>query len=165
LTTRWRADAQEAAIDPTHDGNEFSFYYRSRLELHRFDGRHVVCEDIRKGCSALSPNDGVAGRYSYLAVAQTKDAGNAPRLIELPSTRRCAAHRRLTFGLRTPRGDRLSVVAVYVNGRRVRRLAGHAIRSRITVGGLPRGRFWFRVAVATAHHGHYASRARYRSCG
>ena len=30
LTTRWREDPTEAAVDPNHDGNAFSFYYLSR---------------------------------------------------------------------------------------------------------------------------------------
>src|SRR3954447_16096131 len=33
LTTRWRDDAAEAAVDPDRDGNLFSFYYRSRLDI------------------------------------------------------------------------------------------------------------------------------------
>jgi dienelactone hydrolase len=32
LTDRWRHDATEAHVDPTHDGNALSFYYGSRLE-------------------------------------------------------------------------------------------------------------------------------------
>src|SRR6185437_3405766 len=30
LTKRWRHDGDEAAVDPFHDANAFSFYYRSR---------------------------------------------------------------------------------------------------------------------------------------
>jgi dienelactone hydrolase len=167
LTTRWRSDASEAAVDPNHDGNEFSFYYRSRLDLHRFGGAHVVCENIRQGCGALSSQDGFAGRYSYLAAAQTKDVvpSKSPRLIELPSEHRCVSAGTLTFGLRTPHADSLRVVAVYVNGRRVKRLTGQSIHSRITVRHLPSGIYGLRVAVATAHHRHYAARAHYRSCG
>src|SRR4029079_9736051 len=32
-TDRWRDDRPEAAVDPDHDGNQFSFYYPSRLDL------------------------------------------------------------------------------------------------------------------------------------
>jgi dienelactone hydrolase len=167
LTTRWRGDKAEAAVDPTGDGNLFSFYYRSRFDFHRSNGAHVVCNDVRKGCAALTSTDGLNGRYSYLAAAQTRDHANPAtvRLILLPSTRRCVAHRRLTFGLRTPHGDRLDVVAVYVNGRRISRLTGRRIHSRVDVHGLPGGRVALRVAVATRHHRHYAARAAYRSCG
>jgi hypothetical protein len=72
LTTRWRSDAREAAVDPGHDGNLFSTYYRSRLDLGHDGGRRVTCEDLRTGCSALAP-DGRPADYSYLAVATTPD--------------------------------------------------------------------------------------------
>ena len=35
LTNRWRHDAAEAAVDPNGDGNMFSFYHRSRLDITR----------------------------------------------------------------------------------------------------------------------------------
>ncbi len=38
LTQRWRADPVEAAVDPNHDGNAFSFYYYSRLDIHLSGG-------------------------------------------------------------------------------------------------------------------------------
>jgi hypothetical protein len=68
LTNRWRHDGQEAAIDPDHDGNMFSFYYPSRLDIKGFD-----CEDLRKGCPAMSDRDGVSGDYSYVAIDRSPD--------------------------------------------------------------------------------------------
>lgn len=65
LTNRWRGDAQEAAVDPDHDGNMFSFYYRSRAAFHLADGTPVSCNDIRSGCAALG-NDGLPPAYSVL---------------------------------------------------------------------------------------------------
>jgi len=52
LTDRWLHDPQEAAIDPGHDGNMFSFYHPSRLEIHTFAGQAKVAKGkrlIRKG--------------------------------------------------------------------------------------------------------------------
>ena len=51
LTTRWHNDAAEAAIDPDRDGNMYSFYYRSRLDIRRAGGGRFKCEDIRSGCA------------------------------------------------------------------------------------------------------------------
>jgi hypothetical protein len=64
FTDRWRADADEAAVDPDHDGNLFSFYYDSPLWV---DGR--ACADLRtaQGC-ALAP-DGL-GPFSALAASR-----------------------------------------------------------------------------------------------
>jgi dienelactone hydrolase len=69
LTNRWRHDGAEAAIDPDHDGNAFSFYYPSRLDIAGAD-----CEDLRAGCAALSDDDGYPGEYSYVAIDRSPDA-------------------------------------------------------------------------------------------
>jgi dienelactone hydrolase len=69
LTTRWRDDAAGAAVDPSGDPNDFSFYYRSRLDVHRADGTRFTCEDLRSGCPGMVDQDGYAGSYSYLDVA------------------------------------------------------------------------------------------------
>ena len=68
LTTRWQSDSLEAAIDPNNDGNLFSSYYRSRLDIRTGGGR-FTCEDMRAGCPGLTSNDGWSGGYSYLEVA------------------------------------------------------------------------------------------------
>jgi hypothetical protein len=73
LTQRWRDDPVEAAIDPNHDGNGFSFYYYSRLDIHRSDGSVFRCEDLRDGCAGLTSADGYPGNYSYIAIDTTRD--------------------------------------------------------------------------------------------
>jgi hypothetical protein len=67
LTNRWREDPAEAAVDPNHDGNAFSVYYLSRLDIHLADGEVFDCEDLRDGCPGMvsEPNP---GSYSYIAV-------------------------------------------------------------------------------------------------
>ena len=74
LTTRWRHDGREAAVDPTGDGNLFSRYYRSRLDLGHHGGRRVRCENLRAGCPALSGRDGRPAGYSYYRVVSRPDA-------------------------------------------------------------------------------------------
>ena len=66
-TDRWRADAPGAEVDPEGDGNLFSFYYRSRLDMESFG-----CEDLRSGECGLRP-DGEPVPYSYLAEALSSD--------------------------------------------------------------------------------------------
>jgi dienelactone hydrolase len=73
LSTRWRSDLLEAQVDPTHDGNAFSFYYPSRLDVHRADGSPFDCENLRAGCPGMTAADGFAGPYSYLAVDTSPD--------------------------------------------------------------------------------------------
>jgi dienelactone hydrolase len=77
LTNRWRADAQEGAVDPHNDANMFSFYYRSRLAIGLSGGGRFTCEDMRPGCAGLRANDGQPADYSYLKIATSKDAASA----------------------------------------------------------------------------------------
>ncbi|HEX8053200.1 MAG TPA: hypothetical protein VF517_09420 [Thermoleophilaceae bacterium] len=69
-TTRWRADARGAEVDPAGDGNLFSHYLKSRLAIGGFR-----CEDMRTGCAGLSADDGRPPNYSYYDVAKTADDG------------------------------------------------------------------------------------------
>ena len=73
LTNRWREDPVEAAIDAHHDGNAFSFYYYSRLDIHLANGTPFDCENLRKGCAGMT-NERNPGSYSYLAT-DTSPAG------------------------------------------------------------------------------------------
>ncbi|TMM14889.1 MAG: hypothetical protein E6G01_11905 [Actinobacteria bacterium] len=78
LTTRWQRDLPEASIDPNHDPNMFSFFYQSRLDIHRAGGGTFDCEDMRTGCPGLVGNDGQPGVYSYPTLATSPDDGPTP---------------------------------------------------------------------------------------
>ena len=100
LTTRWRSDTAEAKIDPTHDGNMYSFFYQSRLDIHA-GGTVFDCEDLRAGCAGLVSNDGAPPGYSYVALATTPDTGSVPANAPLgtglyPKTARLPSRRLLT---------------------------------------------------------------------
>lgn len=73
LTSRWRHDKIAQSVDPSHDGNVFSFYYPSRLDIHRYGGGHVLCRNLRRGCAALYRRDGVRGAFRYVRIDQTAD--------------------------------------------------------------------------------------------
>jgi dienelactone hydrolase len=73
LSTRWEHDADEAKVDPSHDGNAFSFYYYSRLDIHLAGGGVFDCEDLRTGCAGMTGADGYPGDYSYLAIDTSPD--------------------------------------------------------------------------------------------
>ncbi len=89
LSDRWFDDAQEAAVDPDGDGNMFSRYYRSRLDIGLSDGGRFDCEDIRPDamrpdppstfpsntCTGWVPaaDDGWPGNYDYVAIDTSPD--------------------------------------------------------------------------------------------
>jgi pimeloyl-ACP methyl ester carboxylesterase len=75
LSERWREDPVEAGIDPRGDGNAFSFYYLSRLDIHRRNGTAWDCEDLREGCGGMiaTAKDGFPGSYSYMSIDTSPD--------------------------------------------------------------------------------------------
>ncbi len=81
LSDRWRADAKAASVDPTGDGNLFSFYFRSPVAITTPEGR-FECSDLRGGCEGrLVPRarDGFAADWSFLSerVTPSGDRGDA----------------------------------------------------------------------------------------
>lgn len=80
LSQRWREDPAEAAVDVNHDGNAFSFYYLSRLDIHLHSGQAFDCEDMRAGCAGMVPTkrDRFSGEYSYLGIDTSPDASSGP---------------------------------------------------------------------------------------
>jgi dienelactone hydrolase len=77
LTDRWRRDGEEAAIDqPNHDGNLFSFYYRSRLDIGLAGGKRYANENLRDDAAGLSPRDGYRGTYDFVDIDRSPDGAN-----------------------------------------------------------------------------------------
>jgi hypothetical protein len=62
LTERWRDDPTEAGVDPNGDGNAFSFYYWSRLDIHLAGGQAWDCEDLRAAARGWSPTTDIPVR-------------------------------------------------------------------------------------------------------
>ena len=66
LTLRWHDDAATRRLDG--NGNLLSWHFRSRLDIHRADGRRYRCEDLRRGCAGMVPaaRDGWTGTYDFV---------------------------------------------------------------------------------------------------
>jgi dienelactone hydrolase len=160
LTDRWRNDAREAEIDPHGDGNKFSFYYRSSLDIARAGGGRAICDDLRAGCPALTSSDGQPPNWSYVGFANTPDRpaagpGAKPRRPTARVKRRLslrASRRRLSVRVDLFEPARVLVtVRPAGGGRVVARLASkmapgrHTLRVPLSLG--PGG---YRVEVAVA---------------
>jgi dienelactone hydrolase len=127
LSTRWRSDSTEAAVDPVHDGNAFSFYFSSRLDIALPGGRRFDCEDLRDGCPAMVPAsaDGFVGPYSYASIDTTPDTVHGPGSALKRGTSLSACRAGYSLRLRAPR--RITRVKVYVDGRLVRTEHGRSV--------------------------------------
>ena len=167
LTNRWRADAPGASIDPKGDGNLFSGYLRSRLDLGRGGGTRVVCEDVRAGCPELVADDGEPANYGYLREARTQDAADA-RVIGAPaSTPRgaCRSRRSFALRLRAPKGERIRSARVRINGRTVQTVRGRDVRRvRIDLRGRGKARYRVVVAARTSRGRSFSLVRTYRTC-
>ncbi|HEV3227942.1 MAG TPA: hypothetical protein VGY97_00600 [Solirubrobacteraceae bacterium] len=172
LTNRWRVDGQEAAIDqPNHDGNMFSFYYRSRLDIHLASGGTFDCESMRPGCPGLTSADGYQGDYSYIALDTLPDGtSTSPGARALTSTsgvysapaQACLSTAHRVVPLRYKHA-RIVQARVFVDGRPVKTAHGRALR-RVTVPPLSPGSHRVRV-VARASDGRRFSTVRtYYGC-
>ncbi|HTU85666.1 MAG TPA: hypothetical protein VMF57_08850, partial [Solirubrobacteraceae bacterium] len=140
LTERWQNDPIEASIDPNHDGNAFSFYYYSRLDIHLANGQVWDCEDLRDGCPGMVPEseDGFPGIYSYLAVDTSPDSVSGPgaALQASSSLTPCVASKAVVFRLARFHGKPITRVRVYVGKRLVMTRRGRSLRS-VRLSGLP----------------------------
>jgi dienelactone hydrolase len=137
-STRWRDDPVEAGVDPNHDGNAFSFYYYSRLDMHLADGAVFDCEDLRDGCPGMTNDDGYRGSYSYVSIDTTPDAVTGPGapLAKGSTLTPCASRQAITIRLPRLKGRRITKVKVYVDRRLVLTRRGRRLRS-VSIAGLP----------------------------
>jgi dienelactone hydrolase len=185
LTSRWRADGEEAAIDqPSHDGNMFSFYYRSRLDFRLAGGQRYDNEDLRGSAAGLTSSDGFPGSYSYVSTDRSPDTANtsfgscagaqspagAHSKAPVPP---CTSLRRVVIRLRHPVGTRVRRADLFVGKRRVRsftaRGAGGALgRLTVDLRGLARGTFTVRIRMRVVGRSGKARTVtdtrRYRTC-
>jgi hypothetical protein len=140
LSQRWRDDPVEAGVDPTHDGNAFSFYYLSRLDIHLAAGGVFECEDLRDGCPGMVAQaaDRYPGNYSYVSIDTSSDSvtGPAATLKPTSSLAACARRARIRFPLRRIDGRAITRAQVYVDHRLVLTRRGRSLRA-VTIAGLP----------------------------
>jgi hypothetical protein len=78
ITSRWLGDRPEAEVDPNGDGNMFSFYFRSRLDIGLTSGSRFRCEDMRRPDCGLQP-DCEPVPFWYIDLVRSPDSERAPR--------------------------------------------------------------------------------------
>jgi len=88
-TNRWCDDAAEKAVDDQAppDGDMFSTYLTSRLDIHADSGAAFDVEDMRAACQSathLTPDPWPAN-FSFLAYANTPDSAATPGATTNPA--------------------------------------------------------------------------------
>jgi dienelactone hydrolase len=165
LTDRWRADAPEAAVDPNGDGNMFSAYYKSRLDIGLNGGGRFLCEDMRPGCPGMvaASADGQPAAYDYIKVATAPDSAASPG-VPIPSSggvNGCATKP----GRVVPLHYKVRIVraTIFVNGKRVRVIKGHRIK-RVPIPDAGSGKHVVKIVLRSAKGRKYTSVRTYKGC-
>jgi dienelactone hydrolase len=164
LTNRWRADAQEAAVDPHGDGNMFSWYYKSRLDIGLSAGGRFVCEDMRPGCPGMAASDGRPANYDYLSIVTSRDSAATPGVNPPSGT---GVH-----GCKKSQGRRVLLdydvrivrAAIYINGKRVRVYRGRSLE-KLVIPPAGSGRQVVKVVLVSSRGRSWARTRTYRGCG
>jgi len=153
LTERWRGDPVEAAVDPNHDGNGFSFYFHSRLDISLPGGGRFDCEELRDGCPGMTSADGFPGDYSYATIDTTPNATHGPGASLRTGNGLTPCTSRAGLWIRLPRihGRSITLVRVYIDRRLILTRRGRRLRA-IEIPALPgSARHRVRVRFSTAH--------------
>lgn len=72
---RWQNDQATKTIDPSKDGNLYSNYFDSRLDITLQSGTKFSCENLRTGCAGqpAATNDCGVADFGYLPVAKASN--------------------------------------------------------------------------------------------
>jgi hypothetical protein len=158
-------------VDPNHDGNAFSFYYYSRLDIHLAGGGHWDCEVLRDGCPGMVSADGYPGNYSYAVIDTSPDAsGPGAGLKSGSGVLACPSSSAVRLRLRPVRGAAITKVKVFLDGHLVLTRRRRSLRAVILTGvpgtGAHRVRLWLYTRHGLAKrtsHVVYGCRHRARS--
>lgn len=117
--------------------------------------RAATCES-----GALDDDDATATAAPTSAPAPV----SANSAITLPSAAKCVSRRTVTVGLKAPAGQTFRSVKFLLRGKVVKTLKGRAIRTKVSLKGLPRGRFTLEVRAQTAAGRSYTATHHYVTC-
>jgi dienelactone hydrolase len=159
-TSRWRSDAAEAAVDPNGDGNMFSAYYKSRLDIGLSGGGHFLCEDLRPGCPGMSADDGQPAAYDYLSIVTSKDEATATQPNQPAKT--CTKKAQRTVKLHYGR-TRIVRAVIYVDGKRVKTVRRHSIKS-VTIPAFSKAKHRVKIVLHSSRGRNYTSVRTYKRC-
>jgi dienelactone hydrolase len=169
LTSRWRNDAAEKAVDPTGDGNMFSWYYRSRLDIGLHGGGRFKCEDMRTGCQGLLADDGQPKDYEFVKIDTSPDkpgtggsggtggGGSGSGGIHGCGDKKAGRTVPLHYKVRIVRA------IVYINGKHVKTYRGHRL-TKVVIPPAGGGKQTVKIVLVSAKGKRYTSVRTYKGC-
>jgi dienelactone hydrolase len=161
LTERWRNDAAEAGVDPNGDGNMFSAYYKSRLDIGLAGGGRFLCEDMRPGCAGLRGDDGRPAAYDYLALATSPDKQGPGGAPPGGGIRGCSKKARRVVPLH--HRTRIVKATVYINGKRVKVTRGRRLK-KVAIPDAGGGKQRVKIVLVDARGKRFTSVRTYKGC-
>lgn len=88
----------------------------------------------------------------------------ASSVVRLPSSKTCASRRKVTIRLTAPKGKTFKSVRIRLRGKTVKTLKGKRITARVSLRGLPRGRFTLDVRAVTNDGKPFVQKRHYVTC-
>jgi hypothetical protein len=85
-------------------------------------------------------------------------------VVSIQKSTTCESRRTISVGLKAPKGKTFSQVKILLRGKTLKTLKGSAIRTKVSLKGLPRGRFTLQVKATTTDGKHYNSTRHYVTC-
>jgi hypothetical protein len=85
-------------------------------------------------------------------------------VVSIQKSTTCESRRTIAIGLKAPKGKKLAQVKIVLHGKTIKTLKGSAIRTKVSLKGLPRGRFTLQVKATTTDGKHYTSTRHYVTC-
>jgi hypothetical protein len=79
-------------------------------------------------------------------------------------TKGCISRRTVTVGLQPPKGKSFKAVKILLRGKTIKTLTGKAIKTKVPLKGLPRGRFTVEVRATTTDGERYVRKHFYVTC-
>ena len=88
----------------------------------------------------------------------------AAEVVDMPGKRRCGSRRSFRIRIRKVAGISFASVAVFVNGKRVKVVAGSRLTAPVDLRGLPKGKFTAKIVVKASDGRKLSHTRKYRTC-
>ena len=162
-----RIEAREGTPDTVDCGPGVDSGRADRVDTVNADCEFLALPDLAAQPPVAPPVDPPAQTPVVTPPIQPVVVPRPPtirQLLSLPSNRRCVSRRKFTVRVRRAIRGQVRRVTIWVNGRRVKRVAGRRVALPIDLRGLPKGRVRVRLRVELVDGRAATDTRTYRTC-